>query len=512
LGLVNPAVSITLGQVTNPTACGVCDGSIKITNLAANQTDTVRYQVNGVWQAYNLFPVNQDGTITLVNLCPAQYDSLYVTIGVSTSCVSNYIGPDSLNGGGLNPAFTYNIHHNCAGSDTVYFSNTTGLYTRWHFGDGTMDSITNPVHIYDTAGTYSVTMYVSNQTCTDSLTKTIDTRHPIAALFTLSPGDTICQGSVISFTNGSIGGNPSYVWNLGDGTSDRTDITPPQHIYKNAGVYQVSLIEEDTLACLDTFVQALYVDSNAAVSILASDTSICAGKQVVFTAVYTRIGSHGISWNFGDGYTAGNSNPVTHVFDTPADSTVITLNAVYRACPDTFAKKAIYIRPYPLVNLGPDTSLCPGGTPINIADYINAATPGAKWNWNTGDTTSGIVVSQPGLYYTTVTIGGCDNADSVNVYKDCYIDIPNAFTPNNDGVNDYFFPRNLLTSGVTSFKMEIYNRWGQQIFETENSDGLGWDGKFNNIPQPEGVYVYIIDVSFKNGKKEHHQGNVSLLK
>jgi gliding motility-associated-like protein len=60
--------------------------------------------------------------------------------------------------------------------------------------------------------------------------------------------------------------------------------------------------------------------------------------------------------------------------------------------------------------------------------------------------------------------------------------------------------------------MEIYNRWGQQIFSTTNTEGQGWDGKFNGVIQPEGVYIYIIDVTFKDGKHEHHQGNVTLMK
>ncbi len=86
------------------------------------------------------------------------------------------------------------------------------------------------------------------------------------------------------------------------------------------------------------------------------------------------------------------------------------------------------------------------------------------------------------------------------------------FTPNGDGVNDYFFPRSLLTSGLTQFSMNIYNRWGELIFQTSSLTGEGWDGKFNNIPQPEGVYVYLIDAQFKDGQREHHQGNITLLR
>ena len=60
--------------------------------------------------------------------------------------------------------------------------------------------------------------------------------------------------------------------------------------------------------------------------------------------------------------------------------------------------------------------------------------------------------------------------------------------------------------------MNIYNRWGQLIFTTSNIDGRGWDGNFNDIAQPEGVYVYIIDATFIDGQTTHHQGNITLLR
>ena len=92
------------------------------------------------------------------------------------------------------------------------------------------------------------------------------------------------------------------------------------------------------------------------------------------------------------------------------------------------------------------------------------------------------------------------------------MNLPNVFSPNGDGVNDYFYPRQMLTRGLTSFNMNIYNRWGQLVYQTNSIDGRGWDGNFNNIPQPTGVYVYIIDATFKDGQVEHHQGNLTLLR
>lgn len=66
------------------------------------------------------------------------------------------------------------------------------------------------------------------------------------------------------------------------------------------------------------------------------------------------------------------------------------------------------------------------------------------------------------------------------------MNVPSVFTPNGDGLNDYFFPRQFLAKGLTSFRMEIYNRWGQLIFETTNLEESGWDGRLNNTEQPVG--------------------------
>jgi len=88
----------------------------------------------------------------------------------------------------------------------------------------------------------------------------------------------------------------------------------------------------------------------------------------------------------------------------------------------------------------------------------------------------------------------------------------NSFSPNNDGMNDYFIPRDVLSSGLKTFQMSIYNRWGERIYFTNKLDGRGWDGKYNDKMQEMGVYVYLIDVVFDNGIRKSFQGNVTLIK
>jgi gliding motility-associated-like protein len=200
-----------------------------------------------------------------------------------------------------------------------------------------------------------------------------------------------------------------------------------------------------------------------------------------------------------------------HAFELDGNLTV-RLDAFYRACPDTYATRKVWVFKYPKIYIGPDLTICPGSTPITLTDLSNANVPGTRWLWSNGETGNSMQVVSPGTYWAKITVAGCTATDSVIVTQDCYLDVPNAFTPNDDGINDYFLPRPLLGKGLSTFTMNIYNRWGQLLFETNQTEGRGWDGKFNGISQPEGVYVYTIDVTFKDGQKEKHQGNVTLLK
>jgi gliding motility-associated-like protein len=206
-----------------------------------------------------------------------------------------------------------------------------------------------------------------------------------------------------------------------------------------------------------------------------------------------------------------NVNPVLHSFDNTGLMNV-KVDVNYRACPSLSATKELRVFPVPDMYLGEDKAICPGGEPIRINDDRNAANPTARWKWSTGETGPTIVVSKPGTYTAEVNIDGCVTSDTVWVANDCYVTMPSVFTPNGDGVNDFFFPRSILSKGLVSFKMSIYNRWGQLIFETSAVEGSGWDGTLNNIAQPQGVYVYKIEAKFKDGQIEQHQGNITLLR
>lgn len=405
--------------------------------------------------------------------------------------------------------FTYILKYGCK-ADTILLTNTSTQSNvfLWDFGDGNSSILKNPTHIYTRQGIDTVRLFSGSATCLDSSKHGINHLHPIHAQFTADT-NLVCQGSTVSFTDVSVGTTLNYLWNFGDGNT--ATINNPSHFYPHTGIYKVAEIVTDFVPCHDTAYETISVDTISPIHIAITDTVICMGTITTFTGNYASIGNTGITWNLGNGDSIKNRNPLTYGYGTTGTFT-ITATALYRVCPDPSVSHTVTVLPSPQINLGPDTTICKGGVAISLSDKINAGNPQATWLWNTGQTTPAISVAAPGTYSATVKIDGCTASGSVKVSNDCYMDIPNVFTPNGDGLNDYFYPRQYLTGGLTSFKMNIYNRWGMLIFETTSLDGSGWDGKFNNVDQPVGVYVYVIDGTFKDGQKEHHQGNVTLLR
>ena len=520
--LSNPGFTIDRLEFHNPTACGFNDGWVKIIGMHPGQQDTIKYTLNGVPQTPVSNFVGIDSAITITNLGAGIYSNFVAnTVGACPSspfhCTSNVLGPVTLTETKDSANFTFVAHWGCNG-DTVIFTNLSTpltpvpLFYRWYFGDGGTDTARNPIHIYHptTATTYTIKLIVTNTQCVDSnVLQTVSFPAPIKAIFTSTPDTVICQNTAVAFRDTSTGAILSYAWTFGDGsTATGKD---PIHTFVNTGSYPVTLTVTDGIPCTDAVTKIVQVDSSSAVSIRASDTVICRGGQVTFEGTYTTIGMTGNLWTFGDGGSYADANPIAHSFDA-IGTLPITLTVYYRACNTVTATRNVKIYDNPNIYLGPDSAMCPGSTEIEIYDLGNAGNPLATWLWNTGSTASHIIASEPGYYSATVTVNGCIGTDTVWIANDCYISFPNIFTPNGDGINDYFFPRNLLSRGLIEFKMDIFNRWGQQIYETKNTDGLGWDGKFNNEPQPQGVFIYVIEAKFKDGQKIKKQGNVTLIR
>jgi len=164
---------------------------------------------------------------------------------------------------------------------------------------------------------------------------------------------------------------------------------------------------------------------------------------------------------------------------------------------------------YPLPNdfLPADTSLCLGNTVIlKPREFIS-------YLWSTGATTRSIAVNQTGTYRLEVTdFYGCKGTDSTHVffYTDCLdIQIPNAFTPNDDQLNDHFRP--FVPAPIMDFQMQIWDRWGKLLYAT-NDYTRGWDGTFKGIEQPTAAYIYVIRYKTRDGKPFKKKGSFLLIR
>jgi len=471
-------------------------------------------------------------SVSLTNIQPNQ-QGYYGLYAVSTDgCISDTTDTLVTVKPPADPIFTHTLLLGCTADTLIFYNNSTGdTGLNWYVNKVSNPPSTNLVstdrssvitHIipfdkHDVANapqTYDLKLYAYNPACYDSQIVQIEINHPLKADFEVDD-DTICQNATtINFSNKSstaAQGTHEYLWDFKDGSATNNDYNT-SHLYSLAGVYDASLIITDFLGCKDTATHKIFVDSTGAITYTASDTIICPGDLVKFVGNFSEIGNIGTTWNFSDGNVHTNVSSTEYSFEE-VGTYPVKFTALNRVCPDTTYSKDIVVKPQPIIDLGPDTSICPNGAPLTLIDRINAGNPDAKWSWNnnTRSTENSIVVRHQGVYAATVEIDGCSTTDSVKVEKNCYINIPNVFVPGSTE-GGYFLPRQFMSRGVSKFEMRIYNRWGRVVFETNQIDGRGWDGNFNGEPQPQGVYVYTIEVTFQNNTTEHYQGNVTLIR
>jgi gliding motility-associated-like protein len=516
--LVDVSPVIASSSSTPPSLCRANDATITLTGLAPDGNFIVRYVLDGVLYTVNV-TATPGGDVIIPNLTAGTYSNITVQI---FNCESDPIAGVTIQNPPITADFSFILEPGCT-EDVVRFSDlSTGsampfTYT-WIFDDGTTGSVQNPVHTYEDQGTYTVVLMVSDSVCKDTVSHDVVISHPLSANFTADP-TLICQGGTVTFTDASIATLPAtYYWDFANGEINALGGPSVTSLYPNAGTYNAMLVISDFIGCKDTAYKLIQVDSLTEMNVSLAKNTICAGEEARVYATYADTGSTGAMWDFGDGIiTTTFGHNMDHSYELPGVYT-IKITATGRVCPDVEKSLQVNVQPQPIIYLGMDTAMCPNSTPIVLNDLINGSNPGASWKWRRGDmvleeeTRFTLEAKEPGTYSSVVTIGECSATDTVEVISDCLIQVPNAFTPDGDNIADYFMPRQWLSMGVAKFKMQIYNRWGQEVFTTTQADGRGWDGKLNGIDQPQGVYVYLIEVTFKNNVSEKKQGNVTLLR
>jgi gliding motility-associated-like protein len=166
-------------------------------------------------------------------------------------------------------------------------------------------------------------------------------------------------------------------------------------------------------------------------------------------------------------------------------------------------------------DLGDDLVFCKG-VPINVQLTANIPAGGSA-SWSTGSKGTHILVDKSGNYWVTVKHPSCpEERDSIKISIDnvcgCFFEMPNAFSPNNDGINDELSP--FIEKGciIRNYSIHIYNRYGQLVYEGRDPN-RGWDGNSNGVTAIADVYMY--EVKFQGGPREiqyYKKGDVTLLR
>jgi gliding motility-associated-like protein len=162
------------------------------------------------------------------------------------------------------------------------------------------------------------------------------------------------------------------------------------------------------------------------------------------------------------------------------------------------------VLPAPALDIGGDTTFVEPYIPI----VLNAGFGLEEYVWNTGSINHQITVSDTGLYWVEVSDSQCCKNNDTTLVEHVSVFVPNAFTPNSDGVNDKVYVRGTFFDEVN---LKIFNRAGEMLFQT-NDQNTGWDGTFKGKAQDMGVYIYYLFGILKNGDKIERKGNITLIR
>jgi len=373
-----------------------------------------------------------------------------------------------------------------------YYANIANY--KWLFGDGTSGLGQNISHTYSLGNTYTVGLVLTDfTTCKDTIWKTIQILTSPPAI--LNPA--ICQGD--TFTVG-------------------------YHLYTTSGVYHDTLIN---VAGCDSIVKTIlsinpnkqthlnpflcqgevFNVGNHSYSVAGNYTDSLTTYLGCDSIVYTNLKYHTVSQTvFSPEICEGGVFMVgTHQYSASGDYND-TLSGYY-GC-DSIITTHLRIIPYPVFDLGNDREICEGES---FELFVNDLYTSYLWQDNSSN--NSFTVSEAGRYWIKVNNENCIKTDTI-VFTLCKqainIWIPNAFTPDGDGLNDVFLVKS--TADFGKFHLIIFNRWGQSIFESSNAN-QGWDGKFNGKEAMSGIYTYSIVFTGKDSIQERHfKGRISLIR
>lgn len=329
----------------------------------------------------------------------------------------------------------------------------------------------------------------------------------------------VCFGEQTFFSDGStsVGFITNWEWDMGDGAGTST-LPDPIYTYGAPGSYDVSLVVTSNNGCRDTLTQTVDVHYLPEPGFWADGVCLNAGTIFNDTSVVADGSVVSWDWNFGDGVGSDTAQNPTYMYTADGTYNVqLTVTSDW-GCVDSITLP-INVLP------GPDADFTESNSSVNIFENIvftDQSTPPPPsiidWFWDFGDTIGTSNVQNPTYSYdasgtyTVMLVVTDDNGCMDTTYRDIIVflppEIPNAFTPNGDGVNDILY---ILGGPFKELEYKIYNNWGELIFVSTSQD-VGWDGTFDGIDQPIGVYVVTAVAVTEDDVVHELQLDVTLLR
>lgn len=396
----------------------------------------------------------------------------------------------------------------------------------WTFGDGAGSTDEDPRHAYDSLATYRATLVVlTSDGCIDSSSKDLPVNPVPVAAFTYDLG---CARNPISFYQQASIDAPgvlnTWTWDFGDFAGVSQSINPV-YTYDSGSTYPVKLIVTSAVGCQDSITQLTQILQELKPSFVNLPAEGCPPLGVAFTNQTTFEAGYDVwyEWKLtGDTLLYTDVDPAFTFYNRGQEPKLLDmkLRAITDYCEaEIEVKEVVSVWPQPTAgfNLRPEKVSVFDGliTMLDDSEYALYRT----WDFGDGSPENYALSTnhrymEPGTYGITQWVEndfGCMDSlrKPVYIWPEHAIWIPNAFTPNGDGLNDVF---PIYGEGIgDNLKLQIFNRWGELIY-TGNGPQSSWNGRLNGRLAQEGVYVYRITYTdLKIGEDREHTGTVTLI-
>lgn len=423
-----------------------------------------------------------------------------LTINPGLPCSSSVVVPVS-----IYPLHTIDFElKNICLNDTANFkdksiSTYNDIISRtWSFGDNTSSTLIEPKKKFAQSGIYTVILTSETaKGCKGSVKKEIEV-YKLPDLNFETKEYCVETNFIVNNTTTTSENINNYKWFINSNLI--SEITSPTLKIDSTGKYILKLVGENKNGCVSSLSKSLKILDPPKSAFEVTSLNLCAGQDVEFENL-----SEGIikkyEWDFDNGKTSSDINPSTK-FDSSGEY-IISLKVDNIACAFDLFTKTIQVKPTPILNIGGDREICGRNTEIVSLDN----TKGYILLWSTGETTDSInVTGDLGTLELTAELNGCFERTSINIINRCNVYVPNAFAPN--GKNKLF---NVINKNIIQFKLTIYNRWGEILFNTSDFKN-GWDGSYKGQPCPLDNYGYSIELIDEANKSSTIKGFFMLIR